>query len=334
MPAAFPREGFRDLRERLRMAWLWAVRFRVSRDLFQAEAELGYLGWEQVEYYDDEVMAAAKKIQEFEEKQAALQNTAAELSKRKAALDAELARETAAHEAAQASLCAERAPIAARLEEAEGNRRQKLEAIGRFDRAIEEIARVEKKLGARSMAFLKIKQPTLEVRTEAREISDELTGLAVERSLVIADRERAAGESAALEAGIARLRGELERIDAAATAAGAHLAEATRRIAGEGRLLEREKKQSLVQMSHLDRRKQRPYQFIGACLADHGIAPLNQPAVLEKVFGLRQRGFELTEALAELRAARAAADAGLLIAFYLLLAAILFAAGILGWRML
>ena len=324
MPS-LPREGVRDLCDRLRMAWLWAGRFRLRQVLWQAEAELGYLGWEQVDFFDGEVIAAVKKIQEFEETQAALQNTSAELSKRKSALDQELSQETAAHDAAQASLATERAPIASRLDEEENNRRQKLEAIKRFERAIEEIDATGKKLQARSLDYLKISNPTLQIRTDARKLSDELTGLATERSLVAVDRDRAAQEAAAVEPAIAHLRGELQRIDTAASAARDHLAEATRRIAAEKRLLERQKKKSTRRMSHLDRKKRQPYWFIGACLADHRIAPLNQPAVLEKVITLRQRNLDLTKTLAQLRSFRAAAPAAPVLAFYLLLALLLVA---------
>ncbi len=323
--ASLPREGIRDLRLRLRTAWIRAVRVRVRRDLFQAETELGYLAWEQADFYGEPVIAAVKKIQEFEATQAALQNTSAELSKRKAALDEELARENALHDQAQAALAAERAPIATTLEGAETARRQKLQAVERFDRAIGEIAATEKKLQAKSLTYLKITQPTLQIRTEARKISDELTGLSVERSLVMTDRERAAVEAGLMEAEITRLRGELQRIDSAASAARERLAQAVRRIAGETRLLEREKKKSLHRMSHLDRKKRQPYRFIGACLADHRIAPMNQPAVLEKVVTLRRRHLDLAKTLAQLRTARATTAPGPLIAFYLFLAVLLIA---------
>ncbi len=324
MPSV-PGEGIRDLRGRLRIAWLWALRFRIRRALFQAEAELGFLAWEQVEFYDDEVIAAVKTIQEFEETQANLQNTTAELSKRNAALDEELARETSVHDQTQATLVAQRAPIAAQLQDAETTRRQKLEAIERFQRALQQIARVRKDLEAQSLSFLKISQPSLEVRTAARKISDDLTGLSVEESLVITDKDRAAAEASAHEAAIVRLSAELKQIDTATSAARDTLAEATRRIAAERRQLDRQKKQSTLRMSHLDRKKQQPYRFIGACLADHAIAPLNQPAVLQKVLALRQRNVDLTDSIKVSQSLLAAADPAILIAFYLLLTATLFA---------
>jgi chromosome segregation ATPase len=324
MAAAFPREGYRDLRGRLRSAWLWAVQRRVGRELSDAEAELGWLAWQQVDFYDEQIIVEVEKIQEFEATQATIENTAAELSARKAALNAELDREKADHDKTQASLAADRAPFAVQLQQAETTRRRKMEAIDRFDRAIEEMARLEKELEEHSRAYMKVDRPDIAIRIEARKISDELARIPDERKRVIADKINAAQEAAGLEPEIARYRAELQRIDSASAAARERLAEATRRITGEKRVLDRQKKKTTLHMSHLDRKKREPYRFVGACLADHGIAPLNQPAVLQKVFSLRERNLHLAESLAELRAARAAADPGLLIAFYLLLAALLF----------
>ncbi len=327
--AAFPREGFLDLSRRLRIAWLRAVRLRLRRSLFEAEAQLGWLGWERVDFFDAETTAEVEKVREYENAEASLMNTSAELAGRKASLDRQLAAEKSLHDQAQKSLAEEREPIAAQLEQAEARRRQKLEAADRFERAIEEIARLEKQLEARSLSFMNIEHPSMAIRTEAREVSDELARLPGERKLVYADKAAALEQAARLEPEIARLRGHLQRIETASSAARDHLAAATRRLGGEMRLLEQEQRKSKVHMSRLDREKRKPYRRIGACLADHGIAPLNQPEVLEKVLTLRAREAELIQTLASLQAACAAADAGLLIAFYLLFAAILLAVAII-----
>lgn len=321
----FPREGFSDLSRRLQILWLWVARLRVRRALYKAETELGWLGWEQVDFFENQVMEEVRKVQEFENTQASLLNSSAELGIRKVALDEELAREQALHDQAQAALASERAPIAAEFEQAENLRRQKLEAAGRFDAALQELAQLEKDLQARSLALMKIEKATLEVRVEAREISDHLGRLPAERKLVFADKANAAKEAARLEPEMERLRAELRRIDTAAEEVRERFAAAGSRVMGELRLLERERKKSTLRMSHLDREKRKPYQLIGACLADHNLAPLNQPEVLEKVAALRERDAALTETLAVLQAVCAAGDAGMLTAFYLLLAAVLFA---------
>jgi chromosome segregation ATPase len=332
--AAFPGEGFRDVARRLRIARLLIEQLRARDALAKAETELGWLGWEQVDFFELEINEEVEKVKEYENTQASLLNTSAELSGRKAALDEELARERAVHDQAQAALAAERAPIAAQFDEAETRRRQKLEAAARFERAIDEMASAEKDLEARSLSFMKIERPTLAVRTVAREISDELARLSEERKRVLADKVNALNEAARLEPELARLRADLQRIDTAADDARDRFATADRRLAGEMRILEREQTKSNVRMSHLDREKRKPYRLIGICLADHGIAPLNQPEIYEKVMAMRDREAQVTQALTALEAACAAANPGVLVAFYLLLAALFFAIPVIAWHFL
>jgi chromosome segregation ATPase len=331
---ALPGEGFRDIGRRLGIGWLWVKRLRVRRALSTAEGELGWLGWEQVDFYDEQIVAEVQKVREYENTQASLMNTSAELSGRKAALDEELAREKAKHDEAQKELAEERGKIAGQLEQAENKRRQKLAAVQRFGQALEELAGQERELQKRSLDLMNVVRVDLATRVEAREVSDALARVPAERRLVLADKATAADEAARLEPGIAQFRAELQRIDGEAAAAGEGLAEATRRVTGELLLLERERDKSNVHMSRLDKEKLKPYRAIGACLADHGIAPLNQPEILEKVFALREREAGIAERLGELRAACASMDRGVLVGFYVLLAAILFVVAVIGFECL
>jgi len=322
--ASLPREGYNDLCRRLRIVSLSVERMRLRPHIFQAEAELGWLGWEQVEFYDSEVAAQVAKIQEFERTQASLQNTSAEISVKKAALDEELAQENARHDTALAALAAERAPLAEQLPQAEAARRQKLESTERFQRAVNEISALEKRLEADSHSFMNVENPTIAIRNEARRVSDEIVQLGMERKHVLADKAAAVLEAEALETTIAHLRAELQRIDAASDAARDSLAAATRRVSAEMRLLDREKEKSSLEMAHLDKEKQLPYRFIGACLATHGIAPRNQPEILEKAVTLRDRDQQLAEALNDLWAVCSATDPAILISFYFLILTLVF----------
>ena len=245
------REGFRDLSRRLRIVWIWGLRLRVRRALFHAEAQLGWLGWEQTEFFDEAISAEVKKVQEFENVQASLLNVSAEISEKKVALDQELAREKERHEQARISLAAERAPAAGQLQAAEAARQQKLVAVERFDKALEEINGLEKRLETRTQALMKVRQPTAELHAEARDVSDQLGRLPAERKLVIADRLRVSDEAARLEPGIAELRTELQRIDTAMAEEDERFSATASRIAGEVRKLEREQKKSSLDISHL-----------------------------------------------------------------------------------
>ena len=117
--AALASEGILDLRRRLRILRITVARMRLQRQLYQAETELGWLGWEQVDFFDEETAAQVKKIQEFENAQASLQNAGAELSGRKYAIEQELAHLQKLHDDTQQSLAEERASFAGRLDQIE-----------------------------------------------------------------------------------------------------------------------------------------------------------------------------------------------------------------------
>jgi chromosome segregation ATPase len=298
-------------------------RVGVRRELFEAEGELGWLGWEQVDFFDNEVNLQVAKVKEFEQTQASLQNTTAEISGRKAALSEELGREKETHDQTQASLAAERAPITERFGRIDSNHKLKLAAIERFEAALEEMNTLEKRLEAKSTGFMKVQNPDFQTRIEARDTSDELGRIALERKMLIADRLNAANAAAAMEPDLEEIRRDLQRIDTAAAAARQTLDAARRRVADEVRLLEGEHKKTTMKMAHLDREKQQPYRLIGVCLADHNIAPLNQPHLLDNVLNLRERERQLTDTIGELHAACAAASLGTIVGFYLILAILL-----------
>jgi len=322
-------EGWRDLVRRLRLLWYWVARARLRRDLDYAEAQLGWLGWEQVDFFDEAINAEVEKLREFENTQASLMNTSAELGGLKGDLESSLAAEKQQHDEAQTSFAGKRQPMALELENLEAKRKQKLEAVQRFEAALAEIAQLEKQLEARSLDFMRIEHPTFEIRTSAREVSDELARLSGERKHVLAGKFAAAEEASRLEPAIAQLRKDLERIDSESTARANSFAAAGRRIAGEMRRLEHQRKKSNTTMSRLDREKRKPYRQIGACMADHEIAPLNQPEVLGAVLALRQHEAAMLETISVLKAACAAVQPRHLAIFYLAMAAIIILAAAL-----
>ena len=121
-----------------------------------------------------------------------------------------------------------------------------------------------------------------------------------------ADKATAAKEASNLDSSIGQLRAEVQRIDLSSNEARQKFEETTRWLANEARMLDREKEKSSLKMANLDREKRKPYRFIGACLADHSIAPRNQPQILARVVELRTQDCDLVEELAKLHAACAA----------------------------
>ena len=94
------------MRRRVWAGWLLVRRLRLQRALAEAETELGWLGWEQVDFFDPRLTEQVQKVQEFENAQATLLNTSAELSSRKNELAHTLAQHTSTHDETQASLAA------------------------------------------------------------------------------------------------------------------------------------------------------------------------------------------------------------------------------------
>jgi chromosome segregation ATPase len=323
--AALLNEGFPDLRRRLRLLRLGVARSRIQRKLYGAETELGWLGWEQVDFFDEETAAQVKKVQEYENTQATLQNAGAELSGKKYAVEEELAQLQKTHGDTQQALAEERAGYAAQLDQMEATRAMKLTAVQRFDRAVEELDDHTADLDARAKALMRIVEHNITIRIEEREIGDEIKRIAMERKMVLADKANAQKEASDLEASIAQFRAEVHRIDLSSSEARDKFEETRHKLTGETRVLDREKEKSSLKMANLDKEKQKPYRYIGACLADHNIAPRNQPQILARVVALRKEDAAIGRELRELNAASAAAKPGLLAAFYGILAAVLLA---------
>ncbi len=320
----FPADGFRDIGRQVRLIWLFASRMAVRRSIYLAETELGFLGWQQADYFDERISEEVKKVQEFENTQASLLNTSAELGERKRVLDEEFAKEKAAHDQAQAGFDEERKKASAELERLENARREKREVVERFEQAIAELTREAKQLEERSLSFMKIEDPNFADRREATEVSGSLKRIEDERKLVLADQAKAAQETGKFDPDIDRMRAEIERVDTAAEEARARFGEAEERFNGETRELERQRRESQGRITHLDREKRKPYRAIGACLADSGISSFNQPAALEKVLALRRQEAGITQTIAQLHAESAAMHPAAFVAFYLLLAAAIF----------
>jgi chromosome segregation ATPase len=328
--AALLTEGFPDIRRRLRILRLTIARSRLQRQLYQAETELGWLGWEQVDFFDEETEAHVKKVQEYENTQATLQNTGAEISGKKYAVEEELTHLQKTHGDTQQALAEERAGFATQLDQMEATRAMKLTAVQRFDRAVEELDDHTAELDARAKALMRIVEHNITIRIEEREIGDAIKRLAMERKMVLADKANAQKEASDLEASIARLRAEVHRIDLSAGEVRDKFEETRHKLTGETRVLDREKEKSSLKMANLDKEKQKPYRYIGACLADHNIAPRNQPQILARVVALRGHDGEIGIELRELNAASAAAKPGLLAAFYgILMVAILIVIAVL-----
>ena len=196
-------------------------------------------------------------------------------------------------------------PLAAKIVELEERERQKMEVVERFERA-------RGGTGGRGGKLAHLPQELKRVLEDKARVSSEAEGIRIEK-----DETRARHKLLDEEMAEERRR----------------FAQVERELAAQIRQLTGARKKSEACMGRLDNAKSKPYREIGACLADHHLAPLNQPEKLDEVLRLRARQSALAEALERLAQASAAADAAVLRHFYLwmagALAALIFAACLL-----
>ena len=132
-------------------------------------------------------------------------------------------------------------------------------------------------------------------------IARELARLPRELELVREDLARVSGEARTLDAERDEMRHQVRQVEESMAREREEFTQKEREITDQIRRRTGERKKSDGGVDHLDREKRKPYRAIGACLADNGIAPLNQPEVLQKVFQLRTAQSEAGEEMARLR---------------------------------
>lgn len=321
--------GFQELGRKGRRLRLRSALWRGERALSHAEAELGLLGWEQVDFFDLAINEEVERLRGYERSQAHLINTSAEISSQLAVVEDELAKSRAQHLEGLKGLEEEREPLAERLAELEGTNREKREALERFKRAVAELEQRRRQLEARQQKLVTAGAGTVEEQVEAVNVARELVRLPRELELVRADQARVLGEANAAEIEADETRHQLRGMDEAIKSERERFAEIERKLSAQIRQLTGEQKKSDATMSQLDGEKSKPYRAIGACLADHEIAPLNQPQVLHQVLDLRSALAASSGEMERLKAETAAADPAALHRFYALAAAIFVVALIL-----
>ena len=292
--------GLREL-PRLAARTVQRVRLaRTRRQLAAAETELGLLGWQQADF-DEETAQRVDEIQHVEREQSDQQNASAGLAQTIRALVEQ--RETARreHDAQRARLEPEREKIRAPLAELE----PRLAALRKHgpdhERRVSDIDREQRELDKLYNELLLIQPPPPQIRTELRRVRDRLIAIPGEKDALRAQHERLAADlqtteqqAAEIEARVAALDRQLRELQSAADAE-------DDRLAAELREKEKEKARIETGVEKLERAKLDPYREIGRVLADSGVAPINQPQVLDRVRALRRAVQERASAIAASR---------------------------------
>ena len=279
--------GFREL-QRLTLRCVQRARLALARrQLAAAETELGLLGWQQAEF-DEETGRQVDEIQNVEREQGRLHNTSADLAQAIRALQEERTRRRGELEAAHARLAHEREEIREPLAAIETRVAALHTHEHDFERRAPGLEREKRELDELYTQLLLVQPQPPRVRDELHRVRDrliaipnEIADFRAQHQRIVADLEAKESEAAAITSQIAVLDRQLRELNAAAEAADDQLATELR---------EREKEKARIErdIEKLERAKLNPYREIGRVLADSGLGPVNQPAVLRHVLTLRR----------------------------------------------
>ncbi|MEA3189355.1 MAG: hypothetical protein QOD99_3185 [Chthoniobacter sp.] len=315
--------GFQEIARKGRRLQLRAKLFFTDKKLRRAELQLGWLGWQQAHFFGTEMQAEIEKIQQFEKEQADLLNLSAEISGKHDELKAR--REAARHEfdAALTAMRKEREPHEHHLAECEGRLAERREALRRFESALKDLHQLRSALANQPSGFEPGEPEDADVHRVAGLVSAERARVEGECEQLERDRLRAMNEVAELTDERAAARSEVARCLAEERHARREFSHADRALAGQIQDCTRRTKLSSKRMNALDANKSKPFRLIGSCLADHAIAPMNQPEALTEVLALREKAARGRTAIELSRSQSAGIPKNDLLKFYALFAMLL-----------
>ncbi len=296
---------------------------REKRRLRKAEINLGFLGWQQAEFFSPELEAQVQQIMNFEKTQADIANRSAELADRIASLQSE--KET--HQRSLADFLArnedEAKPFAVQQENLQNRIEERRRAAANFEKASAELDSEDKACEATLRKLFSAHEENMEIKSEILRIGDRRTRINDEKAEVKLGSERSRKEAADAEKSLAAISGRLESLRTEANVKREEFKETDRELRTKIDALESEKAKTQKETDELDRQKTDPYLLIGQALATSDIAPANQPDALELVHLHRANLADCEKQLAESALASQQVDRAQLRAFYFLLAVLL-----------
>jgi chromosome segregation ATPase len=252
------------------------------RNLAKAEYDLGLLGWQQADF-EGEAKAHVEELTNVEREQAKLTNDSAEVARAILGLQEQRAAEKQQYEEIRARSAATHEKATASVEETERHIAARRKNQVDFDGVIADLQRELSEAQALYSRLLVTDPQTPQVHSELLR----LRGRTVEIPNAIDDLRTkgvlAKNDIRSLEERLARRRPilaaaeeELRKIDADFEKADSLL---------ERQIVARERRKQTIgeQIEALESAKGNPYRQIGQILADHEIAPMNQPQSLASV---------------------------------------------------
>lgn len=313
--------GFQEAVRRLRRK---SEQERVAREqalLDKAEISLGQLGWEQVDF-PPAVQEQINMIQTVERQQAKFSNQSAAIQ---GSIDELIAKREQDRQQYGDSVVALEEQLQAWLE-AQQRLTQSIAGlqagVGRFEQAVYRLdARYEEAIPR--LQELRVARPqTRWIQKQMVELEDLRLGYDADREDLVNARRKLQHEIKATSEQIENSAASVEQLKQAIAEAKGESSAKEEEFDIMVSSLEEDKEQTSKTVDSLDSKKEPAYLAIGRCLADHKIAPRNQPDALKAVLQhrelLRKYQFALEDSLA------ASAQAGSsMIAFFAVLAFLL-----------
>ena len=279
------------LRELARLISRQALRLRLilheRRKLARLETQLGLLGWQQADF-DAATQQRLKEITDYEREQARLMNESA-------ALGLAVRQLRQKHESAHASFQAE----AARLE---SERVEHLKIFERCERSIAAkrkiranfaaaITDLEARLSGAQRQYhelLAVEPQTPEMHAGFVRVRERAMALPHEIQDLRTQQFRTDRELRELETALTEERATVQALAEQWTELRKQFAPVEAQIGRERAACEREKRRVERQIEVLEKAKASPFRQIGIVLADHELAPMNQPQALQAVQNQRE----------------------------------------------
>jgi DNA repair exonuclease SbcCD ATPase subunit len=272
---------------------LWLAR----RKLAKAETDLGLLGWQQADF-EGEAQRHVKQLTHVEEEQARQTNESAALGLaiREGKDKREAGRKE--YEAARATLEAAWAEAAEPVEAAERQLATRRKGDVDFPKMIADLDREQAEVEELKGRLMVAPSMTPQMHTELMRLRERAVMITNAKSDLRIRESQSAHDIRTLEETLTEARPRLAEATKALQALDGQFARADGTLERQIAQRTRTKADIEAKIDDLEKAKNNPYRQIGQILADHDIAPLNQPQALTEVKHRRAVIVSLAKALA------------------------------------
>src|SRR5450432_2890367 len=134
----------RELARKLARFKTWIILIFENRRLKKSEIQLGFLGWQQAEYFTPEIQEQVRQLMHFEKAQADLANVSAEFTAEIRGLQTKRDLQQREHAELLEQIEAEAKPITVQRNSLRELISTKQRAVANFEKAIEELEREDR----------------------------------------------------------------------------------------------------------------------------------------------------------------------------------------------